>query len=89
VIGNFDLQMASSSQFEVTHVGGRSWALVRPSYDLTTLFAGLATAGFAASLIISGGAFGHFKRMPPGAAYAVGMSAVVSIVGLLVLAVAA
>lgn len=86
VIGNFNLQVASSDQFEVTHVGGRTWALVRPSYDLTTLFAGIGAAGFASALIICGGAFGQIKRMPPGAAYAVGMSAVVSTVGLLVLA---
>ena len=86
VIGNFNLQVASSDSFEVTHVGGRTWALVRPSYDLTTLFAGIGTAGFAAALIICGGAFAHMKRMPQGAAYAVGMSAVVSTVGLLVLA---
>jgi hypothetical protein len=87
VIGSFDLQVASSSEFEVTHVGGQSWALVRPSYDLTTLFAGLGMAGFAGSLIICGGVMGQFKKMPPGSAYAVGMSAFVSIVGILVLAV--
>ncbi|MBZ0134778.1 MAG: hypothetical protein K8I27_00225 [Planctomycetes bacterium] len=86
VVGNFNLQVASSDSYEVTHIGGRTWALVRPSYDLTTLFAGLGTAGFASALIICGGAFGQIKRMPPGAAYAVGMSAVVSTVGLLVLA---
>ncbi len=74
--------------YEVTHTGGNSWALVRPSYDLTTLFAGIGAAGFASALIIGGGALGQLKRMPPGSAYAVGMSALVSIVGLLVLAFA-
>ena len=59
---------------------------MRSSYDLTTLFAGIAAAGFASTLIICGGAFGQLKRMPPGSAYAVGMSAVVSVVGLLMLA---
>jgi hypothetical protein len=53
---------------------------------LTTLFAGLGAAGFASALIICGGALGQFKRMPPGSAYAVGISALVSVVGLLVLA---
>ena len=86
VIGGFDLRAGSADDFEVTHLGGHSYALSRPTYDLTTLFAGMGTAGFAAALIICGGVAGHLKRMPPGSVYAVGMSAVVSTVGLLVLA---
>jgi hypothetical protein len=86
VVGNFDLRVADSGAYEVTHKGGKSWALMRSSYDLTTLFAGLGAAGFASALIICGGALGQFKRMPPGSAYAVGISALVSVVGLLVLA---
>jgi len=85
VIGNFDLRVGGSDAYEVTSTG-KGWALVRPSYDLTTLFAGIGAAGFASALIICGGAMGQLKRMPPGSAYAVGMSAIVSIVGLLVLA---
>lgn len=87
VVGNFNLQVASSENFEVTHVGGKTWAIMRQGYDLTTLFAGIGAAGFASALIVCGGAFGQIKRMPQGAAYAVGMSAIVSSVGLLVLAV--
>lgn len=88
MLGNFDLRLGDGGAYEVTHTGGNSWALVRPSYDLTTLFAGIGAAGFASALIIGGGALGQLKRMPPGSAYAVGMSALVSIVGLLVLAFA-
>lgn len=87
VLGNFDLRVGDGGAYEVTHTGGNNWALVRPSYDLTTLFAGIGAAGFASALIISGGALGQLKRMPPGSAYAVGMSAIVSVVGLLVLAI--
>lgn len=86
--GGFNLQMGGAKQYEVTHRGGGTWALVRPSYDLTTLFAGLATAGFASALIVCGGALGQVKRMPQGSVYAVGISALVSTVGLLVLAFA-
>jgi len=85
VVGNFDLRVGDSTNYEVTSTG-HGWALMRSSYDLTTLFAGIAAAGFASTLIICGGAFGQLKRMPPGSAYAVGMSAVVSVVGLLMLA---
>ncbi|MCA8936096.1 MAG: hypothetical protein KDB68_07805 [Planctomycetes bacterium] len=85
VVGNFDLRVGTSGGYEVTDTG-HGWALMRSSYDLTTLFAGIGAAGFASALIICGGAFGQLKRMPPGSAYAVGMSAVVSIVGLLMLA---
>ena len=85
IIGNFDLRMGGSEGFEVTHTG-KGWALVRQSYDLTTLFAGIGAAGFASALIISGGALSQLKRMPIGSVYAVGMSAIVSVVGLLVLA---
>jgi len=86
VVGNFDLRVGGSGDYEVTHTGGRSYALVRSSYDLTTLFAGIGTAGFASALIICGGALAQFRKMPPGSAYAVGMSAVVSVIGLIVLA---
>lgn len=88
VIGAFDLQVGSSTEYEVTNAGGGTWALVRPSYDLTTLFAGLGMAGFAGSLIICGGVIGQFRKLPPGSAYAVGLSAIVSSVGILVLAMA-
>jgi hypothetical protein len=88
VVGNFDLRMAQTSHYETTHRGGNSWGMMRSTYDFTTLFAGIGAAGFASALIICGGALGQFKRMPPGSAYAVGISAVVSVVGLLVLAFA-
>lgn len=86
VLGSFDLQMGANGEYEVTHVGGRSWALLRPSYDLTTLFAGLGMAGFAGSLIVCGGVFGQLRHLPPGSGYAVGMSTIVSITGLIMLA---
>src|SRR5690606_5982464 len=51
VLGNFDLRVGDGGAYEVTHTGGNNWALVRPSYDLTTLFAGIGAAGFASALI--------------------------------------
>lgn len=84
VVGNFDLRVGGSEAYEVTSTG-HGWALVRQSYDLTTLFAGIAATGFASALIVCGGALGQLKRMPAGSVYAVGMSAVVSVVGLLML----
>jgi len=86
VVGNFDLRVGEGGAYEVTHVKGRSWALMRASYDLTTLFAGIGATGFASALIICGGALGQLKRMPQGSLYAVGISGVVSVIGLLVLA---
>ncbi len=87
VVGQYDLTVGGSSDYDVTHVRGGTYAIRKSSYDLTTLFLGMGAAGFASSLIISGGVLGQLRRLPPGRGYLVGVSAVVSLAGLLVLAV--
>lgn len=88
MLGQFDLRVGGSSDYDITHVRGRTYAIRQSSYDLTTLFLGMGAAGFASSLIICGGVLGQWRRLPSGSGYIIATSAFVSMAGLLTLALA-
>ena len=83
VIGNFDLRIGAEA--EVSRLQNGVIALHRSGYDLTSLFLGIATAGFASTLVVCGGAAGHLRSMPTSSAYIVVLSGALSALGLVIL----
>lgn len=83
VIGNFDLRVGAEA--EISRLQNGVIALHRSGYDLTSLFLGIASAGFAGTLVVCGGAAGHMRSMPTSSAYIVLLSGALSALGLVIL----
>jgi hypothetical protein len=85
VIGDFDLRVATGAT-PVTSVEGRVHSVYFPVHDLTIIFLGVAAAGFASALVVTGSVLGHLSSMPVSASYPVLVAGGLSTIGLLLLA---
>jgi len=85
VIGEFDLRMAAGDA-PITKVEGAVQSIEQPVHDLTIIFLGIAAAGFASALVVTGSVIGHLRQMPPSATYPVLVAGGISAAGLLLLA---
>lgn len=74
------------SQRKLGALQGKGMALVRDGTDLTGLIVGITAMLLVGALIVSGGAIPHIRRMPPLAAAGVVLAAIISVSGLLVMA---
>lgn len=85
VAGQFDLRMVSGAEPQLTRLSNGMYALTRDEFDLTSLFLGIAAAGFSCALVVAGGATGHLRRMPASSAYTVVLAGGLSALGLMLL----
>jgi len=85
--GDFELGLATSKNTQIVGMQD-SFGAYRPERNITPLVMGLSAAAYAASLIVAGGALPQLKRLALPTIYLLAGSGLVSVLGLVVLALA-
>lgn len=64
---------------------GQDLSVTQSRMDFTSVIVGFATTCFAANIVVFGGAIAHFRRMVPGTAWMIALTAAISALCLIVM----